>query len=382
MIIEGKRIECLDGLRGLAALWVLLGHSSQLTGWRIPILSSPDLGVDLFVMLSGFLMVFHYELRKEANPWEKPSTWFGFWLKRFFRIAPLYYVMLSVALILGPMLYDSRMIIDHFLGHNPQLSERYLDGSLRNFLMHASFFFGFFPSYAFRTPLPDWSLGLEMQFYAAFPFIMLLMRKFRWLVGAALVAFVAFLFATIMHAAHIGFPMPSFLPLKLHVFLCGMLLANGLFTSPRQSFASAILAVALVMIPIGGAMTPGRVTVRVLLVVGFFALVHHRMLPGVAGRIGERISTLLGNRFSHWLGELSFGVYLIHLILLQPIAAFIIQHLGNDISAPIRFLMTIVVLIPLSYALAYLGFTRVEMPGQKVGRRVLDSVGRRLLKTV
>lgn len=68
MIIESKRIGCLDGLRGLAALWVLLGHSLQLTGWHLPILSSPDLGVDLFIMLSGFLMVFHYRLRETANP--------------------------------------------------------------------------------------------------------------------------------------------------------------------------------------------------------------------------------------------------------------------------------------------------------------------------
>ena len=31
------RIECLDGLRGIAALWVLLGHAMILTGWHLPI---------------------------------------------------------------------------------------------------------------------------------------------------------------------------------------------------------------------------------------------------------------------------------------------------------------------------------------------------------
>lgn len=41
------RIECLDGLRGLAALWVLVGHCMLLTGFMVPILSKPDLGVDL-----------------------------------------------------------------------------------------------------------------------------------------------------------------------------------------------------------------------------------------------------------------------------------------------------------------------------------------------
>jgi peptidoglycan/LPS O-acetylase OafA/YrhL len=380
MIIESKRIECLDGLRGLAALWVLVGHSLQLTGWHLPILSSPDLGVDLFIMLSGFLMVFHYQLREDANPWEKPSTWTGFWLKRFFRIAPLYYVLLCVALLLGPVLYESRMTIDNFLAHGSQLPERYLDGTASNLLMHVSFAFGLFPAYAFRTPLPDWSLGLEMQFYAVFPFVMLLLRKVRWLPGAVLVAVGAFVFSKLIGAAHVNFPMPSFLPLKMHVFLCGMLLANGLFASSWQSIMNVLLAIALVVIPIGGDMTLVKIGVRILLVIGFFALVHHQLFPGLLGRFGGWISRLLGNSFFHWLGELSFGVYLIHLILLQPIAAFVIRELGDDISASTRFFIVVSTLIPLAYALAYIGFTRIEGPGQKLGRKVLNRIGRRSLK--
>ncbi len=35
----------------------------------------------------------------------------------------------------------------------------------------------------FRTPLPDWSIGLEMQFYAIFPVLMLVVRRFGALAG-------------------------------------------------------------------------------------------------------------------------------------------------------------------------------------------------------
>ena len=63
-----SRVEGLDGLRALAAIWVLVGHCLLLTGWRVPILGEPDLGVDLFIMLSGFLMVFHYQLRQDKEP--------------------------------------------------------------------------------------------------------------------------------------------------------------------------------------------------------------------------------------------------------------------------------------------------------------------------
>ncbi|WP_352458966.1 MULTISPECIES: acyltransferase family protein [unclassified Mesorhizobium] len=74
-----------------------------LTGWQIPIVGEPDLGVDLFIMLSGFLMVFHYQLRQEKEPWQRPETWLKFWTRRYFRIAPVFYVMLFLALALGPI---------------------------------------------------------------------------------------------------------------------------------------------------------------------------------------------------------------------------------------------------------------------------------------
>src|SRR3546814_1095538 len=61
-VMDIRRVECLDGLRGVAALWVLLGHMMILTGFRLPLMCKPDLGVDLFILPSGFLMVFQYPL--------------------------------------------------------------------------------------------------------------------------------------------------------------------------------------------------------------------------------------------------------------------------------------------------------------------------------
>ncbi|WP_042776853.1 acyltransferase family protein, partial [Sinorhizobium fredii] len=249
---RNTRIDCLDGLRGLASLWVMIGHALLLTGWRLPVLSEPDLGVDLFIMLSGFLMVFHYQLRAGKEPWDLTSTWVSFWIRRFLRIAPLYYLLLAIAFILGAWLFESRMVIDAFLGRTPQAPQRYLDNGLTNGLMHVSFLFGLSPDYAYRTPLPDWSIGLEMQFYAAFPFIMLLLKKAGWLKGALFTAIIA---AGIVSAANllgIHFPMPAFLPLKMHIFLCGMLLALGLHADGPKAALHGGAAMALALLPIGG----------------------------------------------------------------------------------------------------------------------------------
>ncbi|WP_331376567.1 acyltransferase family protein [Sinorhizobium chiapasense] len=366
------RIDCLDGLRGLASLWVMIGHALLLTGWRLPILSEPDLGVDLFIMLSGFLMVFHYQLRAAKEPWELTSTWGSFWIRRFLRIAPLYYVLLAVAFALGAWLFESRMVIDAFLGRTPQAPHRYLDNGLTNGLMHASFLFGLSPDYAYRTPLPDWSIGLEMQFYAAFPFIMLLLKKGGWLKGALVTAIIALAIVSTLSLLGVHFPMPAFLPLKMHIFLCGMLLALGLQADRSKAVLHGGAAMALALLPIGGDMTMTKMLMRVALVAVFFALLYHRLIGETLGGRIRAVSSSLGNRFFHWLGELSFGAYLWHLIFLQPIAAYFIAAFGDTITAPVRFAVVTAILVPLVYAAACMTFLAVEKPGQRLAKRLIN----------
>ncbi|MBB4184655.1 peptidoglycan/LPS O-acetylase OafA/YrhL [Sinorhizobium terangae] len=366
------RIDCLDGLRGLASLWVMIGHALLLTGWRLPVLSEPDLGVDLFIMLSGFLMVFHYQLRAAKEPWDLTSTWGRFWIRRFLRIAPLYYVLLAVAFALGAWLFDSRMVIDQFLGRAPQSPQRYLDNGLTNGLMHASFLFGLSPDYAYRTPLPDWSIGLEMQFYAAFPFIMLLLKKGGWLKGALYTAIIALAIVSTSSVLGVHFPMPAFLPLKMHIFLCGMLLALGLHADRSKAFLHGGAAMALALLPIGGDMTITKMVMRVTLVAVFFALLYHRLIGSTVGVRLRAFSSSLGNRFFHWLGELSFGAYLWHLIFLQPIAAYFITAFGDTLTPAARFAVVTAILVPLVYAAACMTFFAVEKPGQRLAKRFIN----------
>ena len=372
-----SRVECLDGLRALAAIWVLVGHCLLLTGWRVPILGEPDLGVDLFIMLSGFLMVFHYQLRQDKEPWQRPETWLKFWTRRYFRIAPLFYLMLFLALALGPYLYHSRTVIDDFLLRSHQAPERYLDGSLKNIVAHLLFLFGLLPDFAYRTPLPDWSLGLEMQFYAFFPAVMLLVSRLDWIRSAVVVAAIGCVIVFVMGLTSVHFPMPSFLPLKIQIFLCGMLLAGVAHQrQPRPVFYLA-LALLLAALPYGGEYGLEKLLIREVLVVVFFVLVLHRMLPGMAGAAAASIATTLGNRFFHLMGELSFSIYLIHLLVLQPVAAFVISQYGHDLAAPLRFAIVVVVVLPTVTLLSFITYNLIEVPGQKAGRFVIQRFGRK-----
>jgi peptidoglycan/LPS O-acetylase OafA/YrhL len=361
-----SRIECLDGLRGLAALWVLVGHCMLLTGFRLPLLGEPDLGVDLFILLSGFLMVYQYRIRAQFEDWAQPATWVAFWVRRFFRLAPLYYVLLFAALLLGSSLYADRVLIDTFLGRQPQLAIRYTDASAANVATHLSFVFGLLPTYAFRTPLPDWSLGLEMQFYAVFPLLVFLTRRAGWAKMTLIAAAGGILVAATAKTASIDFPMPSFLPLKLHLFLCGMLIAADLGRDRKRLMARVLGVLFLAAVPIGGQQDVKHLIVREAIALGFFALIHLRVIG-----IVSRGSTILGSRPFHWLGELSFGIYLVHLMVLQIVAAWAIGYFGDAISAPMRFGIVLGIVAPIGYGIALATYFAIERPGQVMGRHVL-----------
>src|SRR5262249_15208542 len=93
------------------------------------------------------------------------------------------------------------------------------------------YLFGLSPKYAFSTMLPDWSLSLEMQFYAVFPVLALAMRRFGWLVTC-----IALTGVSVVGSWAIGrsvvFPEPSLLIFKLPVFMAGI----TLYVSSRSTY--------------------------------------------------------------------------------------------------------------------------------------------------
>ncbi|MCW1382688.1 acyltransferase [Novosphingobium sp. KCTC 2891] len=355
------RVDCLDGLRGLASLWVLLGHCCILTGFMIPLLSGPGLGVDLFMMLSGFLMVFQFEIRSRKEDWNQPRTWATFWVRRFFRLSPMYFFALFFAFTLGGQILVYRHEIDSFLHLGLQASERYADNSLINVLLHVTYLYGFFPAYGFRTALPDWSLALEMQFYAVFPFIALAGRRFGWATTAIVLGLLS-LWAT---TAGLGalYPSNTVLPIKLHVFLAGMLLA---VRQEKGLWLRLAVGAMLAGLPMEFPVHWGGCIARELMYLGFAALVHFRSIAAIGA-----MSRILGSRFFHWLGELSYGVYLIHLLILQPVSAMVIRAFGSSLSNAERFLVVTPIVALISYALAFVTYKVIEVPGQELGRKLV-----------
>src|SRR5262245_8428382 len=93
--------------RALAAFWVLTAHCVIWGGWYGVPLPSAKIAVDLFMMISGFLMV----ATTQREPMDDPMNRSRFWLRRFFRIAPAYYVVLLLVVVAqGPFLDGYRAL--------------------------------------------------------------------------------------------------------------------------------------------------------------------------------------------------------------------------------------------------------------------------------
>lgn len=362
----------LEGLRGLASLWVVLGHICILTRFRPPILSDPAVGVDLFILLSGYLMAKNYVERKEQEPWTDSSTFKKFWTRRFFRIAPLYYVLLVLAIVFGNYFGEARDIIGHFYSETQTNSSRYSDHSFLNVFTHVSFMFGFLPDFSFNTVLPDWSIGLEMQFYFLFPFIMLTVLRLgfaRTCLTAVLLCGLAKFLVPDYFAA---FPMPSMILIKLNLFIAGMLIAESIRRKSIQYAGFALLTV-LGSVYLPNEFNKYHLLAQVGLILMLVTILWTRSEDSKWARALRLPRWFLTNRLSVFMGDVSYSVYLLHLLIVLPVVAYLLSHTSfAELSSVMRFIVASGIIIPLTYGIATLLYRFIEKPGIKYGKMLIS----------
>jgi peptidoglycan/LPS O-acetylase OafA/YrhL len=187
---SGTKVPYLDGIRAIAVIFVLIRHSWALSGApeisipnlfsggqiRItPYLSSTFVGVDLFFVLSGFLLA-QYWIRADFQDRPRPSLR-AYFRNRFTRIFPAYYACLFLMLLfLTPYL----------------ISPQFVYSSVGAFMLGAHLTF---THYLFPLSAADyivngsmWTLTLEMTFYLVLPWAILLFLRNRWLITVPLLS--------------------------------------------------------------------------------------------------------------------------------------------------------------------------------------------------
>jgi peptidoglycan/LPS O-acetylase OafA/YrhL len=302
------RLDFMDGIRGAAAFWVLIAHCMIWGGWYGIPLPNPKVAVDIFMLVSGYLMFHLAEERAEQEPPGRMASAFKFSTRRFFRIAPLYYLVLVCMFALGGSIRTGAAALQHAnLKHwvGTQYYPLPLDYSPASFLMHVTFLFGLEPAYAASVGLPDWSIGLEMQFYAVFPLLWMLFCRLRPVAATLLIGGGWMLCNKLI--AYPQFPEPSFLPLKLDLFLAGMLLASAnrdFVPRPVDAALQLVLAVFL------AARHPASVVAAALLMCLMVSVTAESEF--LLWRARDIVSPILCNRLTRFMSEMSYGVYLGH----------------------------------------------------------------------
>jgi peptidoglycan/LPS O-acetylase OafA/YrhL len=276
---HARRIPCLDGLRGLAAIAVMAFHFNIffLPQARLPFLSSAYLAVDLFFLLSGFVMT-HVYGRELAVSWR--AHWQEFAIARFARIFPLFALtllaMMAVHLSRTPLALIS--FSRRSLALQPLLLQQW-SGLSWNY--------------------PSWSISTEAEAYIFFVFSagLFVTGKYPHFMGACCIAILAALCIAKGGTLNLYSGIPALLR-TLTEFSLGALLYRADSNDagcPRKW--AAILAVLLAGL--------GMVTKLDFLIVGAFGcLIYYGV--GATDVFGR----LLNSRPSVALGNWSYSVYL------------------------------------------------------------------------
>jgi peptidoglycan/LPS O-acetylase OafA/YrhL len=332
----------VDGLRSIAVLLVVLFHG-QFTLKGTPFLPSGFLGVDVFFVISGYLIfgIVHKEIGASEFSYRR------FFERRFRRIVP------ALAVVLLACLVQAWIILSP-----AQMAEFSMSGAAASLFLSNIWFWsqaGYFDKAAELKPLlHTWSLGVEMQFYILFPLILVALRKRSlpqvrmWLGGLACASFLVCLLTTPVSSDTSFY----WLPFRAWELIVGALAAT-FYVRIGWLFASAASLCSLSMILLPSTLTtaisghPGMITL--LPVFGAAALL-------CLGANGSLISKMLSWRPLVWGGVLSYSFYLWH----WPLLAFL--RLTSE-GEPSSSQKAVAIFVALGFAC--LSYWFVESPGRR-----------------
>lgn len=339
-----RHLPGLHGVRGLAALLILVLHVFDMPGLPPPlgfgwVVRALHLAVMLFFVLSALCL-----LHAQA-PLVGRARWVtAYALKRFFRIAPLFYVSFGLALLVMPTLPPAPAIALHLL-----------------------FLFNLDPRLVGSIAPAGWAVGVEMLAYLAIPMILLRIRTLR---GAA-----ALFTASLAVSLGCRLVLPAlvspdfgtwFVGSNLVFFAAGVLAWRGLLELRLDWRPIGLVSMAaLPVLAALHAVSPAGEPDAVLWALPF---------AGICAWQASAPSAWLTSRPLQWIGEHSFSIYLLHPFLIAVLGAAVFPQLME--AAPVLWpVLAVLLTMAIALPIAALGYAFVEWPGQVLGRRLIRRLG-------
>jgi peptidoglycan/LPS O-acetylase OafA/YrhL len=333
-----KRVVGLDGLRGLAALYVMLFHAWLLAFRHFPHNTGPGyltwamygrLSVVFFLALSGYSLA----LGPAADGWRLGGV-ARFLRRRAWRILPAYWAALAFSLVVAYHVPAS---------HKGEPTHK----SIAVFgLLLQDTFWAKTPNGAF------WSVAVEAELYLLFPLLLLIRRRL-----GAVVLLAAVTVPLVAYGITVGTPPEGDTGLTWHlapVFVAGLVAAGIKAKLPWHWLAAAA-------------------TLPVLYVIhhqGSYWTAHHYFWIDLAITPGLTMLILAvangrrsGLRHLDGLGRISYSLYLVHLPILTVLAKKVAPHYAE--KGPHTWIFVVVAGVPLSLVAAWLFAQVFELPFQR-----------------
>jgi peptidoglycan/LPS O-acetylase OafA/YrhL len=359
------RVASLTGVRAVAAILVVLTHAAYTTG-RYPqgyvglVYSRMEIGVPIFFALSGFLL-FRPWVRAVALDRPAPSVRRYAW-HRVRRIMPAYVVTVLLA-----------YLVYHFRTGGPNPGHTWM-GLFRNLTLTQLYTDNYVYSYLHQGLTQMWSLAVEVSFYAVLPalayVLLVLLCRGEWrprvlLTALAALGLITPLWQLLVHDSHwLPDGATLWLPTYLLWFLGGMALAvlqtMGVRCYGFVAVPLALICYFIASTPIAGEPTTSpRGLFEAITKSVFYAVIAALVLaPPALGDQRGWYNRFLASRPMVWLGEISYEIFLVHLVLMEIAMVEVLHKPVYTGSMAGLFVVTMAMTIPVAWLLHR--FTRVR----------------------
>ena len=356
--MEQQPMHSLTGLRFVAAFLIVLHHFGKPPSPQFirNVLEHGFVAVNLFFILSGFILTYSYLSQQGSLKTSKRN----FWVARFARIYPVY----LLGFVIGTPLALQQ--ISQLGGASPWTEISLFAAAALTLVQSWS-------SVAVMVwNGPAWSLSVEAFFYLLFPFVApaIFRLKPRSLLVATLVFWIASLVGplTALVTTHFDRNFWMFNPLvRLPEFLLGIALGKFWLTRKRGDFdrylphvaiASALLLVAFLSLDAPESVFMNGTTAPMMMAL-IYSLACGR---GVLARF-------LATKPMVLLGEASYSLYLFHWPLWFIITDYLVNDLQRFQQGPSHFVACVVPMI----AASLLTFKFLEHPANRFLKKALSS---------
>lgn len=359
-----NKLAYVDALRGVAILAVILVHCAQYGANDYPaavrtVFGMGQMGVQLFFVMSALTLFLSYD-RRQGKELHVDRNFF---IRRFFRIAPMYYLGIAY------YLWQNGRGPNFWTDNGPGITDA-------NILANLTFLHGLNPYWINSLVPGGWSITVEMTFYLLIPLLhrwvpngRQALRFFLLAVGLKLVLHALLLKlqpipATWLWKEYLFFYLPSQLPIFMLGIMLHFLLRGR--DEDRHMRPLDLFILAVVMIAHLASRREVIMPTHALFGMAFVLL---------AWTLAHRPYRVVVNPVVRHIGKVSFSLYLVHFAVLHWMDRFHmidpVPHAGAT-GALVNYAVRYLLVTGAGVTISTLLYHAVEVPLQQVGQRLID----------